>query len=250
MATILLIDGNPEQRKALNGLLRYRTPHSVVLAEGLVTGARAVASERPDLIMINALLFLKDDYAFCRVLRRDSRTRSIPVAVHTASPLGELAERGIQAQGATGIVEMPASADELAHHIEAAFEAVRPSKREIRPVQWPTASDAPTQGEEPGGDRPVRPVDWRNIASSRTIQEPGPSADRPEPTRAPRQPQRRDRGTVPEKGQGGFQATFFEAVDPSEAKAGDEGGGGEEFRQSEFPAIDPEKVKKRPRGGR
>jgi hypothetical protein len=36
MATILLIDGNPEQRRALYGLLQYRTDHSVVEAEGLV----------------------------------------------------------------------------------------------------------------------------------------------------------------------------------------------------------------------
>ena len=253
MATILLIDGNPEQRKAVSGLLQYRTPHSVVEADGLLTGARAVVSQRPDLIMINALLFMKDDYAFCRVLRQDGRTRSIPVAVHTASPLGELAERRIQAQGATGIVEMPASAGELVHHIEGAFEAARQTRqtsRGVRPVQWPTGSQASAQADESGTDRPVRPVDWRSIASNRANQTPGPAAARPEGTGEPRQPRHKDRGTGSEKGRGGFQSSQFEAVDPSQAKGRGEGGEGGAFRQSEFPTIDPEKAKKRPRGGR
>ncbi len=264
MATILLIDGNPEQRRALSGLLQYRTAHSVVSADDLVAGAGAVASGRPDLILINALLFMMDDYAFCRVLRQDSRTRSIPVAVHTATPLGELAERRIRAQGATGIIEMPASTDELTHHIEGALEAPRQTRREVRPVQWPTSSpssqegaassserakpEARTQDEESRDGRPVRPVDWNSIASNRGNQEPTPPVDRPQRTQAPRRPAKRGGGAGSERGQGQFRASQYEAVDPAQAKAGAEGGSKGVFRQSEFQEIDPNEVKKRPRG--
>jgi hypothetical protein len=219
--------------------------------------------------MINALLFMKDDYAFGRVLQQDSRTRSIPVAVHTASPLGELAERGIQAHGGTGILETPASAGELAHHIDGAFETARRSRREVRPVQWPTASSeaaattereppatpsaprdlrAPAQDRDAADERPVRPVDWARIAATRGTQSSAPSAGRPASSGERRQPQQGRQRSAPEQAKSAFRATEFEAVDPSTAKGGGERTDKGEFRQSEYPAIDPKQAKNRSRG--
>jgi len=44
MAKILLIDSNPEQQRALSGLIKYRTPYSVVTTETGVEGARAAVA--------------------------------------------------------------------------------------------------------------------------------------------------------------------------------------------------------------
>ncbi len=70
MAKILLIDSNPDQQRALCGLIRYRTPHSVAVVGSQVEGARAVAAERPDLIMINLLMFMKNPELRSRLLKK------------------------------------------------------------------------------------------------------------------------------------------------------------------------------------
>ena len=99
MAKILLIDSNPEQHRALCGLIRHRTPHSVVSTESRAEGIRAVWTERPDLVMINALMFIEEDFAMSHALRERDETGSIPVVVHTSGELGDLTLKRIEAHG-------------------------------------------------------------------------------------------------------------------------------------------------------
>ena len=248
MAKILLIDSNPDQQRALCGLIRYRTPHSVAVAGSQVEGARAVVAEWPDLIMINLLMFMKSNFAFPRVLQRSGRAASIPIVVHTSGVLEDLTRRRIEGHRAAGIVEMPLSAGELTDEIEQAFQKARQPKaggREVRSVQWEQA-----EGVAPDREKPIRPVDWRtHVADGREPS--GPSAPQ-----APAQPPAFEGpGGQPISGQkrhpdadrngepGQFRPGDFETVDPSQAVKGGTEETRSAFRRTGWPSVDPGKVK-------
>lgn len=240
MAKILIVDNNPEQRRLLNGLFRYRTSHAVVNAQTCFSGARACLAEQPDLILINVLLFMANNFAFFRVLQEHAQTDSIPVLVHSAGALEKLTRRRVEASGAAGILELPLSADELVEEIERAFRKVRSAKREVRPVTWPQAAKPEKTGaSKPAEGQEVRPVDWTAVASS------GRSQPRAEPAR-PRVQETR-RAPQSNAGREGFRTPVFESVDESEVKANREGGWPAEFQQqTDWPSADPSCVVNRP----
>ena len=62
MAKVLLVDSNSDHRKSLKGLFTHRMSHTMVMVKDCVSGARACVSERPDLVMINLLLFLDNKF--------------------------------------------------------------------------------------------------------------------------------------------------------------------------------------------
>ncbi len=243
MAKILLIDSNPEQQKALSGLIRYRTPYSVVTTETCVEGARAVVAERPDLVMINALMFMASSFAFSRALQQNDQTGAIPIVVHTSGALGELSQRRIEVRGVAGIVEMPVGAGELTHEIEEALkkgEAQKP--REAQAVKWPQAADRDSQTPE------VRPVDWQAVAAQSKPRPPAaPSRARsaePPPPPASQPHTGSDAGQTAEKT--GFRANMFEAVEPPDEAKNADREETSDFQGVRWPSADPRRVKNRP----
>ena len=270
MANILVIDGNPEQQRALAGLIQYRTTHSYTLAEDCVEGVRAVASGGTDLIMINVLMFMAGNFAFSRVLGRNSRAASLPVLVHTSRALEDLTRRLVQVHGVAGFVELPLSGEELSYMIDQALAKGRPpdpGDGEIRTVEW-TRVDRSEEPKPEDGARPIRNVDWRTHRSAGA--EPGatPAADFGGPSSTNGRPAAR---STPPSGAppGGRQAPIRPnradpirptgadpvgpartgPVEPEEADGGEaQEGGGARFRGIEWPSADPSQVKNRPRG--
>ena len=120
MACILLIDSNPENRKSIEGLLHYRTPHTFESVATHTEGARKAVSLAPDIIMINVLLFMSKSYAFPRVLQQHVQTKTISFLVHATGPLDELTEKQILASGLATIIYLPASAEEIERGIQEA----------------------------------------------------------------------------------------------------------------------------------
>lgn len=178
MAHILIVDGNPDSQRAIGGLLKYRTQHTFGVADSRKAGIRQALAISPDIILINALLFMGNDYAFPRAMRQCDKTAHISFLVHATGALGEVARRQIEAAGAAGVFELPIGAGELDEKIEAALTHQKPKsgvqavqwqrlrvekpppakdiQKGVKSVQWPTASredvqrnrDAQTQREE------------------------------------------------------------------------------------------------------
>jgi CheY-like chemotaxis protein len=166
MARILLVDGNPENRKALGGLLRYRTRHQVESVASQTEGARKAVLLEPDLIMMNALLFMSNSYAFPRVLQQHQKTEGIAFLVHANGPLGEVTEKQIKASGMANILYLPASAEELETSIQDTLNQL-PSKAKsgVAPVVWRQASKAESKKKVSSGSsgKTVRPEKVKSV---------------------------------------------------------------------------------------
>ena len=240
MAKILLIDGNPEQHRALCGLLRHRTPHSVILTETRAKGIRAAYTERPDLIMINALMFIEEDFALSRTLRGRAETVFVPIVVHTSGELGDLTRKSIETQGIAGRVDLPATADELIEIVKRVLERTEGSvqsvawprverkgediaQNEVHPVAWPRVdrTEGEPDADEKRSKRPNQTTKYRAQSSSRPAQK-RPSFEGSEDV---------------------FRKTSFKRVKPEDAKGQKDKPQSEEFRNETWPAVKPADIK-------
>ena len=83
MATILIVDDLPDNRKFLVTLLRHQGHRLLEAADGR-EGLAAAKAERPDLVITDVLMPLMDGYELGRQLRLDPATSGIPVVFYTA----------------------------------------------------------------------------------------------------------------------------------------------------------------------
>ena len=269
MAKILVVDSNPDHQRSLGGLIRHRTPHSVVMAGTCVEGARAAVSEQPDMIMINALMFMQDNYAFPRVLQSNDKTASIYLMVHTAGELEDLTVRRIEVQGVSGVVGLPLSAKELEREIEKALQqADTPHQMSpgVRPVQWARVEVPKQQGKASGPpEKEVRPVEWARVEKpeeaqrSRPVRPANTGASRKGERVSPAASRRPSNGTAGstfrrqqaprvDRAEGGFRSFSHEEVDPQNPGVkGNEARPG--FEENRWDSVDPKQVKN-PRRGR
>ena len=254
MSKILVIDNNPEQMRSLRGLIAYRTPHTMVAASSSLAGVRAVVKERPDLIMINVLIYMHHDYSFHRAMQKQPWSASIPIVVHTSAHLEDLTRRQMEVQGVASTLELPASAEELGSQIAGAL-ARRGSGRKpkvrsggVQAVSWSHLHPAPAKAQEPPAPQPgIRPVNWSVLSESDT---PRPRAQRPTPpaknteSRAPQGSSQPPRPAPPggSTKSSGFRAQSFERVDPGSARVK---GKSEPpaFQEVTYPKVDPQEVK-------
>lgn len=243
MSRILLIDSNPENRKSLEGLLRYRTQHDVCVVENHTEGARKAVSLAPDLIMMNVLLFMGNNYAFPRVLQQHDKTKHISFLVQANGHLDEVTERQIQASGMANIVYLPVSADELDAAIQQAVgQPKTKGKSEVASVVWPVAGEAKKETELPAPEKTVeknapdvKPVAWPTVSQTEA------NKSKSAPTKKvsfqdfakqePRPKQKKQRS--------GFKAaTFGQVSDKAKVK------GAQKFRTQTWQTVDPKDVKK------
>jgi response regulator RpfG family c-di-GMP phosphodiesterase len=218
MAHILLIDSNPDNRKSLEGLLRYRTQHKFNSVATHTDGARKAVSLLPDIIMMNVLLFMKKQYAFPRVLQQHEKTQHISFLVHATGPLDEVTEKQIQASGLATIIYLPASAEEIESGIQEALDqsSVQQPKG-VAPVIWPQANP----NETPKTTRSTP----QKISKVKTVQWPVVSNTNEEPRPTPR-PKR--------KASLGFRVSTFEEIETESEQT---------FKTPRWKKVDPKDVK-------
>ena len=244
MANILMIDSNPDHKRSLGGLLKSRTAHTIWMEDGCVAGARAAVSKLPDVIMINALLFIHNEYVFPRVLPQNPQTASIPFLVHSTGELGELARKQIEASGVAGVIELPISAGELDAQIQKVI-ANGPSRQDrtgVQPVQWERIEK---KGEEQkSGNAQVRPVKWPQAGEhvQKVPTKAKPKRDRGQQGSKVFKPSRLPPAAAPAQTNGTFQSLSFEKVD--ESKESVKGNEKREFKPSQgWSVADPDQVK-------
>lgn len=83
MASVLIIDDDPDARGALKGRLEalgYATLEAANAEEGL----QLARHDQPALIFLDVMMPKMDGWMACRILKGDPVTKSIPVAMITA----------------------------------------------------------------------------------------------------------------------------------------------------------------------
>jgi adenylate cyclase len=107
---ILVVDDTPQNIKLLDALLTPRGYRVIPAASGEEALAE-IASEKPDLILLDIVMPGMDGYEVCRRLRSDEETAVLPVVMITAS--GEQQKVAAIEAGADDFITKPLDQDEL-----------------------------------------------------------------------------------------------------------------------------------------
>jgi two-component system phosphate regulon response regulator PhoB len=105
----------------LVGFNLERAGFSVLKAHDGITGAEVAIRERPDLVILDLMLPGKDGYGVFKEIRRDSRSRDIPVIMLTARAQTEDRIQGLEA-GADDYLTKPFSPKELMLRVQAVLK--------------------------------------------------------------------------------------------------------------------------------
>jgi len=80
---ILVVDDDRAVRESLRRSLAFNG-YTVDLAEDGVEALEAIASERPDALVLDVMMPVLDGFAVCRKLRKDPQLKHTPVILLTA----------------------------------------------------------------------------------------------------------------------------------------------------------------------
>lgn len=122
MQRILIVEDEADIAELVAFNLRRRgyEPHKAL--DG-ISGVEMALEHQPDLIILDLMLPGKDGYKVLKDIRRDSRTKSIPVLMLTARSQVEDRIRGLEA-GADDYLTKPFSSKELMLRVEAILKRV------------------------------------------------------------------------------------------------------------------------------
>ena len=118
---ILLVDDFADAREMYSTYLEFEG-FAVIPAASAVEAIRLAVSEQPDLILMDAGLPGMTGWDAILELKKDSKTRGIPVLMLTGHVLKESQERAAEA-GADGFIPKPCLPDELSREIKRALKA-------------------------------------------------------------------------------------------------------------------------------
>jgi DNA-binding response OmpR family regulator len=111
MTKILLVDDEPSIVKMVGKRLQIEGFEVVVAMDGEEALAK-VASEKPDLVILDFMLPKKNGYEVCSALKADPQMQSIPVLLFTAKAMEPGLGPGAGC-GANGYVRKPFQSAEL-----------------------------------------------------------------------------------------------------------------------------------------
>ncbi|MBI5861961.1 MAG: phosphate regulon transcriptional regulator PhoB [Rhodocyclales bacterium] len=127
-ATILVVEDEPSIQSLIEVNLR-RAGHEVILASDVETARRLVGAALPDLILLDWMLPGLSGIDFARQLRRDARTKMLPVIMLTARSEERDKVEGLDV-GADDYITKPFSPRELVARIKAVLRRHAPQVTE------------------------------------------------------------------------------------------------------------------------
>src|SRR5438876_4101401 len=86
-ATILVIDDDPNALEIVTCQLEQAGDYRIVTAPGGQAGLECIATQRPDLIILDLMMPQVDGFAVLEQLAHDSSSPSIPIIILTAKDL-------------------------------------------------------------------------------------------------------------------------------------------------------------------
>jgi DNA-binding NarL/FixJ family response regulator len=132
MKKILVIEDEPEMRRNITALLRYKEYEAVAAANGRL-GVEMAGREKPDLILCDVMMPELDGYGVLRALQADSKLALIPFIFLTAKGEKHDLRSGMNL-GADDYLTKPVANNDLVHAIEARLSrSARQAKREFKP---------------------------------------------------------------------------------------------------------------------
>jgi DNA-binding NarL/FixJ family response regulator len=132
MKKILLIEDEPEMRRNIISLLRYKN-YEAIAAENGRLGVETARRETPDLILCDVMMPELDGYGVLRTLQADAKLAPIPFIFLTAKGEKEDLRSGMNL-GADDYLTKPMGNQELVDAIEARLQrSAQSSKREFKP---------------------------------------------------------------------------------------------------------------------
>ena len=113
---ILLVEDEPDIIRLVKFTLERRNFEVVATSNGLAAIDIAF-NEKPDLILLDVMMPVIDGYETCSRLKKDGKTREIPVIILSAKAQKKEINRGLEA-GASDFIAKPFSPRELREKIE------------------------------------------------------------------------------------------------------------------------------------
>ena len=104
-ARVLVVDDVPENVRLLDALLTSRG-YDVLSAGDGATALELIASDKPDLVLLDVVMPPPDGYAVCRRLREGEDTAVLPVIMLTAA-LGSEKAKGLEAGADDFLAKLP-----------------------------------------------------------------------------------------------------------------------------------------------
>jgi DNA-binding NarL/FixJ family response regulator len=132
MKKILVIEDEPEMRRNITALLRYKDYQPVAAANGR-QGLEMAQREQPDLILCDVMMPELDGYGVLRALQTDAKLALIPFIFLTAKGEKDDLRSGMNL-GADDYLTKPVANNDLVRAIEARLNrSARQAKREFKP---------------------------------------------------------------------------------------------------------------------
>ena len=144
-ATILVADDEPDNL-ALIKILLEREGYSVVAVENGREAVEHLLMRRPDLVILDIMMPVMDGLEACRCIKRDEKTRDIPVIFLSAHDETEVQVNGL-AIGANDFITKPFNADELVARVDVAIRLKR-ERDQLRASAEKARSDAVVAQEQ------------------------------------------------------------------------------------------------------
>ena len=113
--TLLLVEDNPDMLSFIG--FQLQDDYNLIKVSNGVEGVEAAQKSKPDLIISDVMMPLKDGYQLCRELKEDPKTQHIPIILLTAKADLSMKIEGLQ-QGADEYLTKPFSAEELRARIK------------------------------------------------------------------------------------------------------------------------------------
>jgi len=117
---ILFIEDEPDQVMMVSMRLKKNNYEVISATEGQ-EGLEKVATEKPDLILVDILMPGMDGFEVCRRLREDPVTKNIPVIATTAAGMDDI-EYQCRAAGADDCIRKPYDSADLLTKIKRLLE--------------------------------------------------------------------------------------------------------------------------------
>lgn len=132
MKRILVIEDEPEMRRNITALLRFKDYEPIAAENGRV-GVEIARREKPDLILCDVMMPELDGYGVLRALQAEGTLASIPFIFLTAKGEKDDLRSGMNL-GADDYLTKPVANDELVQAIEARLNrSARQTKRDFKP---------------------------------------------------------------------------------------------------------------------
>jgi DNA-binding response OmpR family regulator len=113
--SVLVVDDEPNIVVSLEYLLQ-RAGYEVRVARDGAEALRAIAQKRPDLILLDAMMPVRDGYDVCQTLRADPAMKDVRILMLTAKSRDVDQEKAL-ALGADDYVTKPFSTRELVERV-------------------------------------------------------------------------------------------------------------------------------------